>query len=101
MRWPDPLKAIRMLASVASVARFTADSAFAMQLQLPHVPVPVSAVTKFVALRQGEGQTIPFPIYAAHLGVLVHETAEQHTSRPGVLKMVFKAEEATLGDSER
>jgi hypothetical protein len=72
MRWPDPPKAIRML---ASVARFIADSACAMQLQLPHVPVPVLTVTKFVALRQGEGQTIPFPIYSAHLGILVHETA--------------------------
>jgi hypothetical protein len=55
--------------------RFIADSACAMQLQLPHVPVPVLTVTKFVALRQGEGQTIPFPIYSAHLGILVHETA--------------------------
>jgi hypothetical protein len=60
---------------LASVARFIADFACAMQLQLPHVPVRVLTVTKFVALRQGEGQTIPFPIYAAHLGVCVHESA--------------------------
>jgi hypothetical protein len=51
---------------VGKRGKVIADSTFALQLQLPHVPVPVLTATKLMALRagqEGEGQTIPFQLF--------------------------------------